>query len=755
MDHPAQASSAPEHDKLPSRCDCGKACLACQAEELCVTCGSDLEAKQYEYSLDKKLRHEHHAGHEAAPAQAKKAAPPAAHTGHGSHADHEAAMADPSMAVEMEADMQRRFWAALGFSIPILLYSPVGTALLGRELPSPIPVPLLLLVISTPIVFWIGSIFIVGAYNSLRRQRLNMSVLVATGVLAAYVFSVVLTMMGGEEVFYEAAALLVTFVLFGHWMEMRSRQGTSEALRAMFNLVPPRARVVRGESEVEVPVSEVKPGDIVALRPGDKVPVDGVIVSGETSVDESLVSGESIPVHKKPGDKIIGGSINTSGAARFRATEVGSATVLSQIIKMVETAQASKAPGQRLADRAAAYLVILAVASGILTFMGWYFLAGASLLLSMTFAVSAVVIACPDALGLATPTAVAVATGIGARRNILIKNAATLENISKLTTVMFDKTGTLTLGRPRVTDIIALEGFEENQVLEFQAAAEAGSNHPLARAIAEKARERGLFPMLASPGKFESIAGHGLKTTYQERKVVVGNARLLEQNGIDLSGAKKTIERLLAEGKTLSLLAVDGAPAGIIAVRDSIRPDARRAIFELSKLGIETALITGDNRRVAEAVGRELGIERIFSEVLPADKAEYVKRLQEEGKFVAMVGDGINDAPALAQADIGVAIGAGTDVAVETGDVVLMRSNPFDLVSAIRLSRATVSKMKQNLFWAAAYNVLAIPVAAGLFYPSLGIILRPEASALLMSASSIVVAVNAVLLRRVEPKLGK
>ncbi len=670
-----------------------------------------------------------------------------------SHRKHEAAMTNPQMAKKMEQDMRRRFWVSFLLSIPIFLYSPVGINFFKLNLPTPIPINWLLLILTTPIVFWTGSIFITGTYYSLKAKKLNMSVLIATGVLAAYLFSVLLTVVRPEsETFYEAAALLVTFVLFGHWMEMKSRRGTSDALRALFDLVPPQAKVIRDGKEITIPSAEIIHNDIVVLRPGDKVPVDGVITEGESSIDESLVTGESIPVAKTVGDKVIGGSVNQTGVIKFKATQVGSETVLAQIIKLVETAQNSKAPGQRIADKAAGWLVIVAIGSGLAAFFGWYFGAGAGLLSALTFAISAVVIACPDALGLATPTAVAVGTGIGAKYNILIKDAATLENTSRINAIILDKTGTLTLGKPKVTDVVAFNNFSEHEVLRYEASLEAGSNHPLAKSIFEETERRQALP-LKPMENFESIAGYGLKARIAGKIVLAGKEKLLRDNGVATEPMRNILNQLAGEGKTLSLLAVDGIFSGVIAAADLPRANSKKTVAALKNLGLEVVMITGDHAKVAEGIGHELGIDRVFAEVLPGDKAKYVKKLQDEGKFVAMVGDGINDAPALAQADIGIAIGAGTDVAIETGNIVLMKSDPYDIVAAIRLSKATVTKMKQNLFWAAIYNVLAIPVAAGVFYSSLGWSLRPEISALLMSASSIIVATNAVLLKRVESKL--
>jgi Cu2+-exporting ATPase len=608
-----------------------------------------------------------------------------------------------------------------------------------------------MLLLSTPVVFYSGWIFISGSYYSLRRRTLNMSVLIATGVLAAYLFSVLITFLGGET-FYEAAAMLVTFVLFGHWMEMRSRRGTNDALRALFDLVPPQATVIRGGEEVTIPSSEVRLDDTVLLRPGDKVPVDGEVTEGETSIDEALVTGESVPVTKRLGDAVIAGSINRSGSVRFRATAVGADTTLAQIVDLVQQAQNSKAPGQRLADRAAEYLVILAVGSGVVTFLAWYFLSGAAAITAMTFAISAVVIACPDALGLATPTAVAVGTGIGARHNILIKDAATLENVSRIDAVVLDKTGTLTEGEPSLTDVYALDSRSEEDLLRLVAPAEKNSEHPLAEAIVAGVRQRGIE--VGEAMRFEAIAGQGIRAEVDGHAVLVGNLKLMDESGVDVFGLEERATALAERGKTPMFVAVDGEPSGLVAVADTIKPSARDTLQRFKEMGIEAVMITGDNKRTAEAVARELGIERVFAEVLPADKARYVEQLQREGKNVAMVGDGVNDAPALAQADIGIAIGAGTDVAIETAKVVLMKSDPLDVTRAVVLSKATVRKMKQNLVWASVYNVLAIPVAAGVLYPAYGIMLRPEWSALLMSVSSIIVAVNAVLLKGVEGDLG-
>ena len=661
-------------------------------------------------------------------------------------------LAGREMAKMMEEDIRNKFFVSLFLTISILLYSQMGK-MLGINLYTPIPVNWLLLILTTPVYFYCGWIFLYSSYIAIfKLKTLNMAVLIAVGISAAYIFSIALTILGSNDSFYEAAAMLTTFVLFGHWMEMKSRRGTTDALQALFDLVPPQARVVRNNIETLIPTSEVIVGDMVMLKPGDKIPVDGTIIEGETSIDESLVTGESMPVVKLKGDFVIGGSINTSGSIRFTATKIGADTALGQIVKMVETAQNSKAPGQKIADRFAKYLVIVAVGGGLLTFVVWYFVLGQTLLFALTFAISTIVIACPDALGLATPTAVAVGTGLGAKYNILIKDAPTLEQVSKIQTVVMDKTGTLTEGKPKITDVIATNGFSEKEVLELDSAVEAKSGHPLSKAIMDEATLRGI----SAPNnieKFNSISGHGVEAVVNGKRVLVGTIKLMNDRKVDISLIQSNIDKLLSEGKTIMILAVDGKVAGVAAAQDPIKPTTKIAIEAMKKLGLEVVMITGDNSKTAEIIGKLLGIDRIFADVLPEDKAKYVKKLQDEGKFVAMVGDGVNDAPALAQSNIGIAIGAGTDVAIETANVVLMKSDPLDILRAIKLSKATVRKMKENLVWASAYNLLAIPVAAGVFYPSFGITLRPEVSALLMSISSIIVATNAVLLKRVEKDL--
>jgi Cu2+-exporting ATPase len=711
--------------------------LAHDAELAPITCGTKHDRMQYEMP------------HTRAQEAHRE---PAEHPGGGMGGmDHD--MSDPLMAAAMERDMRDRFLIALVLTIPVILFAPLGYDTFGiRPIHSEPARNLIGLVLSAPVVWYAGWIFIAGAYTSLRSRALNMSVLVATGVLVAWLGSVALTILG-EDTFFDAPVMLVTFVLFGHWIEMRARRGTSDSLRALFDVVPPTATVIRDGREVELRTSELVVGDLVRVRPGDKLSVDGVVTAGASSVDESLLTGESVPVEKSEGDEVVGGSINRSGTLTFRTTKIGADTALGQIIDLVQRAENSKAPGQRLADRAAAVLVIVALSAGTLTFVGWATIGDAAFVRSLIFAVSAVVIACPDALGLATPTAVAVGTGIGARHGILIKDAATLEAMGTLDVVALDKTGTLTLGTPELTDVRTTGTVSEDELLRLVASAERGSEHPLAAAIVTGAQQRGLT--LTEPADFEALSGLGLTASVDGHELIVGNERLLQQNGMSLDGLRDEAAALAAQGKTAVYAALDGAPAGLMAAADQPRPNAKAAVARLKQMGLEVAMISGDTERAAAAVGRELGIHRVFAEVLPQDKAAYVERLQSEGKRAAMVGDGINDAPALAQADIGIAIGAGTDVAVETANVVLMRSDPLDIAAGIQLSRATLTTMKQNLGWASIYNVLAIPIAAGVLFPATGIVLGPQWSALLMSASSFIVATNAVLLKRVDRRLPK
>ena len=652
---------------------------------------------------------------------------------------------------DMVRDMRNRFLVALALAIPITLYSPLGTDVLGIRLPIPFGMDpkILLFLLSTPAVLWSGQIFFVGAWRALRNRTLDMSVLVALSVGSGYLFSVTATFLYESEVFYEAAVVLLAFVLFGHWLEMRARAGASDAIKALLDLTPPKATVIRNGEPVEVPTSEVVLDDIVLIRPGDKVPVDGVLVDGSSAVDESMITGESVPVEKTVGSNVIGASINKTGTFRFKATKVGADTALAQIVKLVQLAQNSKAPAQRLADRAAQWLVAAAVILGLLTFFGWLTIGNATFVFALTMAITVVIIACPDALGLATPTAIMVGTGLGALNGILFKNATALEQASKIGVVIFDKTGTLTVGQPRVVQLVgAGEPVTDDELLRLAASAEGSSEHPLAQAVVDAAKERKL--RLVDATDFQAVPGHGIEAKVDGRAVVVGNAKLMRDRSIAFDGLTGRADELEGAGRTVVRVAVDGKAGGLIAIADAVRPSAKETIDRLHNLGIQVAMLTGDNRATAERIAAELGLDTVFAEVLPAQKVDKVKELQATGQLVAMVGDGINDAPALAQADVGIAIGAGTDVAVETADVVLMKSDPVDVLGAIALSRATVRKMRQNLFWAVGYNTVAFPIAMGLFYPTFGLILRPEIAAISMAGSSFLVAVNALLLKRTK-----
>src|SRR5437867_5912638 len=619
----------------------------------------------------------------------------------------------------MTKDMLRRFIGSAILTVPIVLYSPLGTSLFGRELAPPFGLPpkLLGFVLTSIVVWWGGWPFVSSAWRSLRRGDLTMMTLIATGILVSYLYSVAVTFGLPGEMFYDAAAMLTAFSLLGHWLEMRSRFATGRAVEALLNLAPPTARRVRDGREEDVPLDAVALGDILAARPGDTVPVDGVVTEGSSYVDESMLTGEPIPVAKRPGDEVVGGTRNQQGAFRCRATKVGADTALARIVAMVREAQSSKAPAQRLADLAGKYLVIVALAAGVVTFAAWLVFGHQGVTFALSAAVAAIVIACPDALALATPTAITVGVGRAARAGVLFRNATVLEAAAKVDTVVFDKTGTLTEGRPSVTDVIPAAGVDEAVILRLAAAADAQSEHPLATAVVEAAKKRSL--VVDPPSHFEAVPGHGVKATVGGRTVLVGNRRLLERNDVT-PGLEREAERLRAEAKTALYVAADGRTLGLIAVADRIRPTAKTAVAALDDLGIRVLLLTGDSRATAEAVARTLGIDDVRAEVLPGDKAAEVKRLEEQGSRVAMVGDGVNDAPALAAATVGIAIGAGTDVAIEAAGIILMKDDPADVPVALVLARRVHRKIKQNLFWAAIYNLIAIPLAAGVLYPSLG-----------------------------------
>jgi Cu2+-exporting ATPase len=660
--------------------------------------------------------------------------------GHGGHA---------GMSMDaMVQDMRNRFLVAALFSIPILLWSAIGRDVLNFEVATPFGLrdDVWLLLLSLPVIIYSAWIFFDGAVRALRARTLDMMVLVAVAIGAGWLYSLVVTLTGGGETFYEAATVLAAFVLLGHWFELRARGGANDAIRALLDLAPPKATVIRDGRAVAIPTAEVRVGDLMLVRPGDKIGVDGVVEEGQSEVDESVITGESLPVSKAPDSEVIGGTINKNGTLRVRATKVGTDTALAQIVNLVQEAQNSKAPGQRLADRAAFWLVLMALIGGAATLTVWL-LVGESLSTAMLYAITVVVITCPDALGLATPTAIMVGTSLGAKRGILFKTAIALETSARIKTVVMDKTGTLTKGEPEVTDVV-VDGMKEDEVLRLAAAVERESEHPLAEAVVKHADSKGIPDV---PGeKFENVPGHGAIAVVDGHRVAVGNVRLTDREGIDLASLKARREDLAETGRTVVCVAVDGEAVGLIGIADAPRPTSAEAVAALKGAGVEVVMLTGDNEATAKQIAAQLGVQTVIAEVLPVDKAGRIAELQRAGKKVAMVGDGVNDAPALARADLGIAIGAGTDVAIETADVVLMRSDPLDVPTALAIGRGTLHKIRQNLGWAIGYNSVAIPIAAGVFEPAFGLALRPEIAALSMSGSSLLVAVNALLLKRLR-----
>jgi Cu+-exporting ATPase len=625
------------------------------------------------------------------------------------------------------------------------------------------------LALATPVLFWAGWEFFTGAWAAARHRAADMNTLVAIGTLSAFAYSVVATLVpdwftvsassdhaghGGSApvgVYYEVAAVIVTLILLGRLLEARARSRTGGAIRALIGLSPKTARVERDGVEVDVPVSEVRVGDVVRVRPGEKVPVDGTVLDGKSAVDESMLTGEPLPVTKAPGDSVIGATVNTTGSFRLTATKVGADTVLQQIVRLVQEAQGSKAPIQKLADTVSGYFVPAVLCLAVLTFVVWFNLTPPESRLTfalLTF-VSVLIIACPCALGLATPTAVMVGTGRGAQAGILIKGGEPLESAGRLTTVVLDKTGTVTEGKPAVTEIVPA-GLSEADLLRLAAAAEGQSEHPLARAVIAAAQSRGLVAPQTTA--FEAVPGHGLVATVEGRQVLVGNARLLTSRNVAFDAA--AVGRTAAAGRTTLLVAVDGAFAGLLAVADPVKPTSKAAVERLHAMGLEVVLLTGDNRGTAETVAREVGIDQVLADVLPDGKAAEVKKLRDAGKVVAMVGDGINDAPALAAADIGIAMGTGTDVAIEAADITLVKGDLSGVASSIELSRATMRTIRQNLFFAFAYNVLGIPVAAGVLYPLTGWLLSPILASAAMALSSVSVVTNALRLGRLELRRG-
>ncbi|MDN5796794.1 MAG: copper-translocating P-type ATPase, partial [Intrasporangium sp.] len=681
-------------------------------------------------------RHTGHEGH----APAGPVLSPHELMGHGGHA---------GMSMDdMVRDMRNRFVVAAVLALAITLWSPMGRDMLGFTVASPFGLrdDVWTLILSLPVMFYSAWIFFDGAARALRNRTLDMMVLVAVAIGAGWLYSVYVTLTGGGEVFYEAAAVLAAFVLLGHWFEMRARGGANDAIRTLIDLAPPMATVLRDGEPVEVPTAEVVVGDLLLIRPGAKIPTDGDVEQGQSEIDESMVTGESLPVSKSVGSAVIGASINTTGTLRVRATKVGADTALAQIVALVQEAQNSKAPGQRLADRAAFWLVLVALIGGLATFLTWVGI-GAGVQAAMLFAITVVVITCPDALGLATPTAIMVGTGLGARRGVLFKNATALETSARIDTVVMDKTGTLTKGAPEVTRVITTDGMDESVLLPLVAAVEKESEHPLAAAVVSYAAGRGLPGGVASD--FRNVPGHGAVADVDGHRVVVGNRKLMADEGVELGSLLADRDELASAGQTAVLVGVDGRGAAVIGLADAVRETSAEAVRSLHELGARVVMLSGDNQATAERIAAQLGIDTVIAEVLPGDKADKIAELQREGRRVAMVGDGVNDAPALAQADLGVAIGAGTDVAIETADVVLMRSDPLDIPTALRVGRGTLRKMRQNLGWAVGYNVIALPIAAGIF-STWGLTLRPEIAALSMSGSSLIVAVNALMLKRLR-----
>ena len=660
--------------------------------------------------------------------------------------------------------VRNRFIFAAILTIPIVVMM-LTPAFKGMEY--------LLWALATPVQFWAGWRFYKGAWGALKHRTTDMNTLIAVGTSAAYLYSVIAVLFPGvftssgmtAHVYFDTSSAIITLILLGRYLEARAKGQTSEAIKKLIGLQPKTAIVIRDGQEKSIPIEEVLTGDLVLVKPGERVPVDGIVREGYSSLDESMITGESIPVEKKAGDEVIGATINKTGSFRFEATKIGKDTTLARIVRLVEEAQGSKAPVQKLADVIASYFVPIVIGIAIITFLVWFF-AGPSPSLTYAFLnfVAVLVIACPCALGLATPTAIIVGTGKGAEHGILIRSADTLEQAHKINAVLLDKTGTLTQGKPAVTDIIAAGGYSKDEILRLAASAEKNSEHSLAEAIVKEAAEKNLS--LSPASEFNAIPGFGIEAVVDGKKLLLGNLKLIQERKISMTTLEIQANELWLAGKTVMFIGVDGQAAGMIALADTIKPDAVNVVRQLHKMGIEVAMVTGDNQRTAEAIAKQAGIDRVFADVLPEHKADEVKKLQGEGKVVAMVGDGINDAPALAQADVGIAIGTGTDVAMETGDITLIRGELNGIVTAISLSKRTMRTIRQNLFWAFAYNVILIPVAAGVLYfafrnspvPSglkfiLGDrgFLNPIMAAAAMALSSITVVTNSLRLRTFKP----
>jgi Cu+-exporting ATPase len=636
------------------------------------------------------------------------------------------------------------FSLALGLPTLLLTYFPVLPIL---------PSNLWLFMLSTPVQFIAGWRFYKGAYDALKMFTTNMDTLIAVGTSAAWIYSSVVTffpkVFPGGEVYFDTSSLIIALIILGKFFEDLAKGRTSDAIRKLMDLQPRMATVLRDGREVKVPVEEVEVGDIFVVRPGESIPVDGIVISGRSSVDQSMITGESLPVEKTLNDEVIGATINKTGTFQAKATKVGADTTLSQIIDLVQEAQSSRAPIQRLADVVSSYFVpgVIAIASASAAL--WFFVGGMPFNFALLVFISVLIIACPCALGIATPTAIMVGTGKGAENGVLIKGGEFLEKAEKIEAIVFDKTGTLTRGSPSVTDVITLGNYDSYEILKAAAMAEKGSEHPLGEAIIKAAQDKGIE--IPAPDSFEAVPGEGVIASRGGEHVLLGNRKLMERHHVDLTRFEDKLRTLEEDGKTVMVLADGRVALGAIAVADTLKESSLEAVQLLQQMGIEVIMLTGDNERTARAISRKLGIDRVISDVLPAQKAEVIRRLQGEGKVVGMVGDGINDAPALAQADVGIAIGSGTDVAKETGGVVLIKEDLRDVVTAIRLSKSTMRKIRQNLFWAFAYNTALIPVAAGALYPVYGLLLNPVLAAFAMAFSSVSVVSNSLLLKRFRP----
>ncbi len=653
----------------------------------------------------------------------------------------------------------RKFWFAALVSIPIIYFS-YPEIFPGVPAKGSAELNLIwgaMAILTLAVMAWSGSQFFTGAWSAAKHRSANMNTLIAVGISAAWLYSTVALLFPGvfpeerlRDVFYDVVAVVTALVVLGAAMEIRARARTSEALKKLIGLQAKTARVIRDGTEVEIPTGDVMEGDVVVVRPGEKIPVDGIVVSGASAVDESMVTGEPIPIEKTEDSTVIGSTINKTGSFRFRATRVGRDTMLAQIIQMVRDAQGSKAPIQRTVDMVAGYFAPAVMIIAIVTFMAWFTFGPApSLVYAVITAVTVLVIACPCALGLATPTSLMVGIGKGAEHGILIKSGDALETAHKIDTVVLDKTGTVTQGKPVLTDVVTTIGFTEDDVLFLAAAAEIGSEHPLGEAIVTGARNRGIETN--EPEIFEAVPGHGITAVVDGRRVVLGNLAFMEDQDVEARAVEGTLARLSDEGKTAMVIGVDGELAGVVAVADTVKEDSVAAIERMHELGLEVVMLTGDNQRTADAIGRQVGIDRVLAEVLPQDKANQIKLLQAEGKTVAMVGDGINDAPALAQSDVGMAMGTGTDVAIESGDITLVKGSLTGIVTAIELSKATIRNVRQNLVGAFGYNALGIPIAAGVLYPFIGLLLSPLLAGAAMAFSSVTVVTNANRLRRWKP----